>query len=327
MVLCGNEKELAAFTLEHAQGTKILPLGGDRYSVVAAAQWRSLCHELPRGSVLFFPHWDAPPLSLPFPRVVTIHDLIHLRVPGSASAVNRAGMKWWLRRVIAASKKIICVSEYTRRDVEEFAPSAHDRIRVVPNGVSERFRGSPLPPRTPDRGPYLLCVAVNKLHKNLGVAVEVLARMDDQALTLILAGEGGPYKTQVMARAEQLGVAERVISIDPVQDGELRALYHGAEALLFPSRYEGFGLPVLEAMACGTPVVGSNAAAIPEIAGDAAMLFDPDDARGMAEAVRRLRIDPQLRAEYVAKGRARAAEFSWDRSAELTEAVLLEAAQ
>lgn len=318
-----------------------MPLAGGRYSLRSAFGWRSITPGLPKNSVLFFPHWDAPPQRLPFPRVITIHDLIHLRVPGSASALNRAGMRWWLRRVIAQASRIVCVSEYTRGDVETFAPGARNRMTVISNGVSEVFSAPRTPHVTPPaspltrndsphaapRTPYLLCVAVNRLHKNLGAAVEVLARMDDSAITLIIAGESGPYNTQVMARAEQLGVAGRIVMIEPVQDGELRTLYHGAEALLFPSRYEGFGLPVLEAMACGTPVVGSNAAAIPEIAGDAALLFDPDDAEGMAEAVRRLRTDPTLREDLVARGRARAAQFSWDHCAELTEAVLLEAAQ
>jgi glycosyltransferase involved in cell wall biosynthesis len=266
------------------------------------------------------------------PSVVTVHDLTYLRVRGSASAWKRAGMRWWLRRVLARSARVVCVSEHCRRDLVAFAPGAAARMRVIPNGVSDAFRGGATnEPSLPSgvRPPYLLAVGTRKPHKNLECAVDVLAKLaaHDATLTLVVAGESGPHWRHVAARAERLGVARRVRALEPVTDDELRALYRGAEALLFPSRYEGFGLPLLEAMSCGTPVIASNATSIPEVTGTAAMLFGPDDAAGMADAVMQLRANAAFRAELIARGLARAAQFSWDRCAEQTEAVLLEAAR
>ena len=274
------------------------------------------------------------------PTIVTVHDLIHLRVPGSAAAWKRAGMRWWLGRVVARASGLICVSRHGRDDLAAFAPRVAGRIRVIPNGVSDSFGGTPeheAGSATADaqalpRGvkpPFLLCVATRKPHKNLECAVNVLSELatHDPALTLVVVGDDDPHWRRVVAHAERLGVAHRVIALAPLADDQLDALYHCAEALLFPSTYEGFGLPPLEAMRCGTPVIASNATSIPEVTGSAALAFAPDDAAGMAGAVLRLRASATLRQEMVARGRSRAAEFSWERSAEQTESVLLDAAQ
>ena len=147
------------------------------------------------------------------------------------------------------------------------------------------------------------------------------------AMTLVVGGEWFPEWREVMARAESLDVAGAIVDLPRVSDAQLAVLYGQAECLLFPSRYEGFGLPVLEAMACGAPVVASNAASIPEVAGDAALLVGPDDVEGMVEAVRHIRADSKFRAGLVERGRARAAGFTWDRAAAAMEQILLEAAQ
>ena len=338
VVLCGDVTDLGRFVERHAVHARIESLDGRRYSGAALRGWRALVPRLPRNAVTFFPHWDAPLSRLPMPTVVTVHDLIYLRVAGSAPAWKRAGMRWWLRRVVTRASGVICVSEHGRRDLAAFEPRVAGRLRVILNGASDAFAvagaaadAAADPLALPDgvRPPYLLCVATRKPHKNLEGAVDVLAKLapHDPALTLVVVGEDGPHWRRVVARAERLGVAGRLRAYAPVADDQLRALYQAAEALLFPSTYEGFGLPPLEAMRCGTPVIASNATSIPEVTGSAALLFAPDDAAGMADAVLRLRASASLRNEIVGRGLARAAEFSWERSAEQTEAALLDVAQ
>jgi glycosyltransferase involved in cell wall biosynthesis len=232
--------------------------------------------------------------------------------------------------VASGATRIITVSRHTRYDVAQLVPGAAARIQVVPNGATALCTGAGSPPLPAGvTRPYLLAVGSRRLHKNFRCAVDVLAllAMDEPALRLVVSGEDAPHWREVMAHASQLGVAERVIAAGTSNDGQLAALYANAEALLFPSLYEGFGLPLLEAMQCGTPVVASNVASIPEVAGDAALLFNPHDAAGMAGAVRRLRGDAQLRSDFVERGRVRAAQFTWERCAELTESILLEAAR
>jgi len=141
-------------------------------------------------------------------------------------------------------------------------------------------------------------------------------------LQLVVAGQAGPGWDEVEAVAVEKGVRDSIVDLPVVPDAELRVLYGRCAAFLFPSRYEGFGLPVLEAMACGAPVVASTAASIPEITGGAALLYDPDDTAGMASAVERLLTDPDFRAARVRVGCERAAAFNWDRTARQTVEVL-----
>jgi glycosyltransferase involved in cell wall biosynthesis len=174
-----------------------------------------------------------------------------------------------------------------------------------------------------------LVVANRKPHKNIEAAVSLLAalRRSDPSLRLVLIGEQFAHWEHLVAHARASGVFDAIEDRHNLSDAQLVALYQGAVCLVLPSRYEGFGLPVLEAFACGTPVVASNVTAVPEVAGDAALLCSPDDILGMADAVARLRTDRAFRAELVRRGRARAALFTWDRTAQGMEQYLLEASE
>jgi glycosyltransferase involved in cell wall biosynthesis len=329
-VLCGDVEELTLFADACIPGARIEALAGGRYSAESLRSWRALIPRLPSHAVAFFPHWDGPPWKLPMPSVVTVHDLVHLRVPGSAPAWKRMGMRLWLRGICRNATRIMCDAEHGQRDVVSFSRRAASRIRVVNIGVSTVFL-NPAPAEPPVlpgvAQPYLLFVGTRKPHKNLECAVDVLAVLaaSDPSLTLVVVGEYARHWRRIVEHAEHVHVKARIRAYEAVPDGVLRSLYHYAEALLFPSRYEGFGLPLAEAMACGTPVVASNAASIPEVLGDAGLMFEPDDIEGMADAVRRIRANPPLRTSLGAKGRARAQRFSWDKCAEQTEAVLHEA--
>jgi glycosyltransferase involved in cell wall biosynthesis len=328
VILAGDPAELDGFVASEVPGARVVALLGGRYSIKSQLGWALIRAQMPANAVYWFPHWDAPAWLPEVRSVVTVHDLIHLRVQGSAGLVEQAGMRWLLRRVTERAQRVICVSEHTRRDLEQLLPKLAGRTRVVLNGVDARFLGAsaaPLPAAV--RSPYLLCVANRKPHKNLEMAVRALARLADTALQLVVAGEGGTHWSRVMQVAEQFGVAARVVDVGVVDDVVLHALYQHAECLLAPSRYEGFGLPVLEAMACGTPVVAARTTSIPEVAGDAARLVDDDDDEAMAREVTALRTSAEFRAMCIEAGRKRAATFTWERSAAETAAVLLEAVQ
>ena len=244
------------------------------------------------------------PLRPRAPLVVTVHDLALLRHPDAFPRWHRATGTRALRAGVAVADAVVCVSEFTRDELVELLRLPAERLRIVPNGVDPVF--TPAGERA--EGDYVLAVGTLEPRKNLEGAVEA-ARL--AGVELRVAGAVGWG-----------GVAVDGWVGEP-SDGELAMLMRGARCLVYPSLYEGFGLPVLEAMACGTPVVTSRGGATEEVAGGAAVLVDPRDpaaiAAGIEEAVRR-------REELVAAGRARAAPFTWERSADLVEALWRELA-
>jgi len=331
--LIGAPKELDPFVAGLRSNVKleVVALKGGRYSPIAQAGWIGLTAHGDIADVTLFPHWDVPLTGLPTRSVVTIHDLIHLRVKGAASAARRAVARAMIGRAVQGATRLITVSTFTQADLVDEFPLAEGRIDVVPHGVSDLFStpSQPLSTAAADiRQPYILCVANRKPHKNLGAAVEVLARLVPvhKTLRMVFAGERFAEWNRTMARAEELNVADRIVDLDAVSDEALHALYANAAVYLHPSRYEGFGFPILEAMASGAPVVASNATSIPEVAGTAAVLVDPDDIEGMVGAVARLLDSPAERKRAAVAGRKQAALFSWRKAAEQTKRILLEAA-
>lgn len=268
-----------------------------------------------KADVVFFPHFDGSLCPPGTPSVVTVHDLTHFRMAGLFSRGRRIAAGMLLRRVTTDAERILVPSKATAHDLGQRLPRTAAKTRVIPEGVDSSFwfpvRGETSAP------PYLLCVGNRKPHKNLAAAVEVLARLraEDPALRLLLVGRRFAGGDRVDERARRLGVQDAVIEVEDASDERLRALYGGAEAFLFPSLHEGFGLPPLEAMACGTPVIASNRSSIPEVVGDAGVLLDPGDVVGMAAAVLRLRADPAWRCSLVERGRRRAESLTWERCA------------
>jgi glycosyltransferase involved in cell wall biosynthesis len=321
VVLAGDPNELREWSggLASATPVRILPLAGGRYAVSAQRDWPRLAATLPARSVVWFPHWDAPYLFAHRPTVVTVHDLIPLRVVEHTSGVKRFLMRTLLRRVTRRADRVVTVSQFTRDDLESHDPTLRGHVRVVcgggvPTAFAEQAHGE-LPPGV--RAPFLLVVANRKPHKNIELAVEVLARLHARhpELSLVVAGERFPHWANTLAHASELGVGDRVIDVETLDDARLAALYAGAACFLMPSRYEGFGLPVLEAMVSGTPVVVARTTSLPEVAGDAALLADPDDITGFADAVQRILEDPVEADRLRTAGRLRAADYSWDRTA------------
>ena len=245
------------------------------------------------------------------PAVITVHDISFERSRSYAPLYDILAMRALVPRSIRRAKRVFTVSEYTKGEIVERYRVAPERVVVTPNGVDPIFH--PDGDRAPG-APYLLFVGAIQPRKDPLTAVEALARLDPE-LRLVFAGPEKHGAPAVRRRVEELGLAARVSFRGYVAREELPTLYRGAECLVFPSRYEGFGLPVLEAMASGTPVVATTATSIPEIAGDAAVLVAPGDAEALADGVRRALAD---RDRLRAAGLARAGRFSWAATARRT---------
>lgn len=284
--------------------------------------WLSLELSRRRPAVYFTPGFN-PPLWSKSPVVFTIHDLIHLRFAEESSVLKRMYYQLIVCPAAYRYARVLTVSEYSKQEILDWIGLSSEQVKVVYNGVSSSFTAEGA---VHIAGyPYLLCVLNTKPHKNLERTLEAFAQSGvSSAVKLLLRVR---YSPKIVSHLHKLGIQNRVEFIGQVTDEELAALYRGALALLFPSLYEGFGLPALEAMACGTPVLTSNVTALPEVVGDAGILIDPHDVGAIAEGIRRLVEDSALREELRRRGLERARQFSWDRTAELTWNVLQEAMQ
>jgi glycosyltransferase involved in cell wall biosynthesis len=271
---------------------------------LASARPRPLQHHLRGARVVHFPLTIELPRT-PLPTMVTLHDLQHLDLPQMFPRLERRFRAVFWHRALRRADRVLVISEFVRKRAVEAFRLDPERVVVTPLGVDH----ASLRPGTRERDPFLLYPAKpwpHKNHANLFAAFAFLRR-DRPELRLVLTG-GGDYD-RLPAGVEARGLLPR---------SEVVELMQRASALVFPSLYEGFGLPPLEAMACGCPVACSDRAALPEVVGDAGRLFDPDDPAAIAEAVTDVLTDP---APWVARGVERAKRFSWEATARATDAV------
>jgi glycosyltransferase involved in cell wall biosynthesis len=282
--------------------------------------------------VFYSPDFLLPPTRARR-KIVTVHDLSYVRVPECFPApllnyLNRA-----VPPSVARADLILADAASTQRDLAEVYGVPLDKIKVLYSGVDTQFRPdvseeSQARVRAITRGkPYLLSVSTIQPRKNCVRLIEAFARLATSELRiakseflirdlkLVIAGSRGWMFDEVFQTVERLGLHDAVLFPDYISDGDLPALYAGATLFVYPSLYEGFGLPVAEAMACGAPVVTSNASSLPEVAGDAALYFDPRDVDAMTEALRRALINDALRADLRMRGLSQAKRFSWDKAA------------
>lgn len=261
-----------------------------------------------RNPRLFFsPGFNAPVWS-PVPFVFTIHDLIHLRMPTGNARLYRAYYDSIVRPGALRSKFILTGSHYSKEEILEFTGLPEDRVVVVGNGVGEGF--SPDGPKYDPGYPYLFYIGNRKPHKNIARLIAAFAASGLQtSFRLLLSGDPDP---DVVRLIKEHGVHRGVTFAGQIPEGDLAGYYRGASALVFPSLYEGFGLPPLESMACGTPVVTSNVTSLPEVVGSAAILIDPRNVESIAFGLRQSVENTLLRSQLRQLGLARAKQFGWD---------------
>lgn len=297
---------------------------------LAAAVWRD------RPDALFVPA-HVLPLALSAPGVVTVHDVGHRRYPAAHTRAQRAYLELTTRHHARRARALIADSAATAADLTTFFRVPPDRIHVVHLGVDPDLR----PPAASDvarlrarlgldaADPLVVHVGTRQPRKNLVRLIGAVARLAPHhpSIALVLAGRVGWGGEDLAAVARRSGVADRVHLIDYVDRSDLPALYGAATVVAVPSLHEGFGLPVLEAMACGAVVAASSTSSLPEVGGEAALYFDPLDEADMARVLGRLMASTDERAARRAAGRIRAAGFGWARCAAATRDVLVAAAR
>ena len=259
---------------------------------------------------LFFSPGYNTPMFCPAPFVFTIHDLGHIYCPESRKPQFQVYYATVMKRACRRAAKILTVSEFTRTQIISWSGVSAEKVVSVGNGVDSAFRPEGDSYGLPFR--YVLSVSNRKPHKNEFRIVEAFAKANlDPKIHLVFTG---PPWAKLVRWIEIQGVRPRVKFVGGVDDEELPKLYRGAEALIFPSLYEGFGLPIVEAMACGTPVLTSNITAMPATAGDAALLVDPRSVEQIASGTERIVSRIGLRQALRTKGLKWAAQFSWART-------------
>jgi glycosyltransferase involved in cell wall biosynthesis len=259
--------------------------------------------------VFFSPGYNTP-LFCRSPFVFTIHDLSHIYCPENSSRMIRLYYTTVMKRACRNAARILTVSEFTRSQIINWARLPEEKVVNVACGIDPAYH--PEGPTYELPFPYLLCVSNRKKHKNEFRLVEAFAKARlDSGVRLVFTGNA---ETALMRWIRRHHVAERVIFLGPVAEAELPSVYRGATAMVFPSLYEGFALPVLEAMACSTPVLTSNVTAMPETAGGAALLVSPARVEEIAQAIERIVTDQDLRERLGERGLKRAQRFSWNQT-------------
>ncbi|MEA2576116.1 MAG: hypothetical protein QOH93_3414 [Chloroflexia bacterium] len=281
--------------------------------------------------VLFVPSHVVPPCH-PRRTVVTVHDLGYLQYPQAHTRASRLYLHLSTFFSARSARRVIAISEATKRDLVRHYRVPPRKISVIYHGrdpifapVEDQARVAEVAARYGVQAPYCLHVGTLQPRKNLGLLIEawdILRGSMEQPPQLLLAGKRGWLYDNLFEMVQARGLTDLVRFADYVERDDLPALYSGALALTFPSLYEGFGLPPLEAMSCGTPVIASTATSLPEVVGDAGILLDPHDPRPWAEAVQRLIRDTGLQSELRRRGLERASRFTWERCAHETLQVL-----
>ena len=267
------------------------------------------------------------PVSKNKPSIITIHDLAFRRFPSFYTFKNRTYMNSMAKFSAKRADKIITYSDSTKKDVIKFLSIDEKKISVIPLGVEDKFKPASeeeIKKIKADLGlpdNYIITLGTLQPRKNLEALIDAFARLKkDKAIPhkLVIVGEKGWNNEKLLTKLAGLDIAEDIVLTGFIEDNQLPSLYSGATALVYPSLYEGFGLPVLEAMACGVPVACSNTSSLPEIAGEAALLFDPTDVDQIYSSIQKLLLDEKLRKTLGEAGIKRARQFTWEKTAKQT---------
>lgn len=272
-------------------------------------------------------HFPGSILSLlrPYRTVTTIYDLCNVRFPLLAVGNEARLMQGVVRKSALAATRVIAISQATADDIAELYGVPRERIVVTPLAPDPRFQPVPdaaarVAARYGLRSPYLLFVGTPYPRKNLARVLDAFAQLGPagKGVTLVIASRKEEAAAEVLARARVLGVEEQVRFLAGVPDEEMPALFSAAQMLVHPALCEGYGLTLVEAMACATPVITANRSSMREVAGDAALLVDPEKPGEIAGAIRRILTDPEARETCIRRGAERVAGLTWERTARLT---------
>lgn len=334
----GRPRELEGWLAElpDRSRARVVPWTDPPYSLRSQLRWPVRRRGWAGGTdVAFFPHWDVPATGGGPPRLVAVHDLIQFTERDGFPAWKRVPGEALLGRALRTARKVVTVSDATRAELEARFPWLDGRVRAIPNGVrDEVFR----PLTEEERAeaavrwerfrPYLLYVGRLRPHKGVATALRVVeaALAEWPELRLLHVGPPAVEDPELASLLLDGALADRFVQRGVLSDVHLNEAYHFSECLIHPARKEGFGLPPLEAMASGTPVLASNRSGIPEVVGDAGILLDPDRPGDWLGEVLRLRETPEKRERWIARGRERARTFSWERTAAETLEALRSAA-
>jgi glycosyltransferase involved in cell wall biosynthesis len=296
--------------------------------LIRTIQRRNFAAGLRRGDFALYFEPCYLPFDTPLPTVITVHDLSHLRHPETHPAARVRQLEQGLPPAVDRAACILTVSEYTRREVIAVFGVNPDRVVATPLGVEARFyprpRGETAPllmPLNLTHGRYFLAVGTLEPRKNVLMTLEAHSRLPDRVRgdwPLVVAGMSGWLTETISRRLELARSRGQVKLLGHVSDDQLPSLYAGAAMLSYPSIYEGFGLPPLEAMASGVPVAASDRASLPEVVGDAGILLEPDDIEGLTSVMLRIIEDAAFANDLRARGLERARRFTWQRCAYLT---------
>lgn len=258
------------------------------------------------------------PILTNIPTIVTVYDLSFIHYPEKFPLLQRLYLQTQTARSVNQAQRVITISEATRQDLCQYFDMPIEKSHVVFPGVDSHFR--PIPEETVDafrkknnlRRPFLLHVGTLQPRKNIPILLQALAALKKPDVDLILAGGKGWFYDEIFSQVQELGLNNRVHFTGYVRDEELPFWYNAAKVLVFPSVYEGFGMPIIEAMACGTPVIAARSSSIPEAGGEAALYFDPHDVEMLTHQLANLFEDENLQIEMRQSGFAQARKFSWD---------------
>lgn len=263
-------------------------------------------------------------------KIITLHDVFALSIPGYSSVLDTLIYKWWLPWILPQIQQVITPSQHSKQDIARLLNVSEKKITIISQGVHSNFRPlsfkkvkETIKEEFQINYPYILFVGHWTERKNLSRALAAFASISSTFpnLKMVLVGPSIWKKSPVATLIKQFDIEENVQLLGYVSEEKLPLLYNGASLFLFPSLYEGFGLPVLEAMACGTPVVTSNCSALPEVAGKDAVLINPNEVEEIANAMQTLLDHPKLMDQYKKAGLARSKHFSWERCAQATISV------